>query len=179
MIRTKLPGHDARRILQSQATARANEANLLGLRADQDAIARALNDAAASDAPTFVNGSSSSASSTASTTDTANFQDALSLVWSDLPDGVYDLVVVGSLLAAHSAGGSCNLRVQAGANNGTSYTLSVPNESPATTRLYAVHVFSAVAVSGGLTAKVQYKSSTAGTTSARNPALLVLARRSG
>lgn len=109
----------------------------------------------------------------ASSSSTSTWVTALTVPWTDLPNGTYRVVTDGSLLAAHSATGNVDLRVSAGASPGGGVSLQVETTVPARTRIAVASVFSSLNVSGGsgVTLTLQYKPSSAGTAYVRNPVL--------
>lgn len=120
--------------------------------------------------------SAATASTNTSNTTYATVRSA-SFTAAQLPNGTYTIVVAWDAQFSDSVPGSLNLRLTVGSTVDTAFTLSVTTSRE---RLGYVRTFSAFAVSGGLTVTVEYKrDSGAGTASARNPRLQVIAVRTG
>ena len=120
---------------------------------------------------------SSAAATTTSTTSTSVYATGISLTWSDLPDGTYDITLVGSLLAAHSTSAGVNIGVDCGGSVSANAGVSCPSGANPFTRIERNFTFSDVAVAGGITIKTVYKCASTGTASVANPCLQAYAKR--
>lgn len=90
-----------------------------------------------------------------------------------LPSGTWRVYAVGGVSLQHSAGGSARWALTIGGTEGTARTLAMS----ATVWANAVDDGEVAGLSGSVTIAVEYRSSTAGTTSARNPWLIAIAKR--
>lgn len=115
---------------------------------------------------------------TLSTTNTVTYVDGLTLTTDFLPDGTYEVLALASANVAHSAGGSLDFRLRCGGtdDSGISVT-SVSTTIVTPTRVSTLVKFGGVVVSGDLITVLQYRSGAAGTSSMRNPVLMIEARR--
>lgn len=122
---------------------------------------------------------SSSSATAATNTSNATYATVRSVTWtdSDIPDGTYDLTVHWEAQFSDSASGSLNFRPTI---NGTIDTVQTLSLTTARERVGYTRSKPGEVISGGLTVTIEYKrDSGTGTASARNPSLLVLARRTG
>jgi uncharacterized Zn ribbon protein len=116
---------------------------------------------------------SASAASTASTTSTTVYATALSTNIT-LPAGTWTVNAIGGLLCTHSASGTVNVQTVIAGDAGTARAISgVSSSSPNMVVDNAVKG----GQSGTITCLIQYKSSTAGTTAAKNPWITIIAER--
>lgn len=99
---------------------------------------------------------------------------------SDMPPGTYNILVEGDHLTAHSTGGSLSTGTQCAGVDGTFYTLSAASGTAAQ-RNVAASTFTNVVmtVGGSIACSLAYRSSTAGTSSSRNPHISITATRVG
>lgn len=121
--------------------------------------------------------SQGSATNSSTTSVAPTYADAITLSWSDLPDGTYDIDVVFAYLAAHASGGSVSLRSTCGASNGSAHALNADSGTTGTLRIEACTTYTSVVVAGGITIKGQYAVASSGTAYARNPTLKCVATR--
>jgi len=115
---------------------------------------------------------SQSTSDAASTTSTVNYSTAMTLSCA-LGEGTWTVRSVASVQLIHSAGGNVNWQTNIDGVAGTERTLQA-NASAYATFLTTNEV---TGRTGTINVTVRFKSSAAGTTSARNPMLLVIATR--
>lgn len=119
----------------------------------------------------FARSSSASGADTASNASTSVFEDALSTVWSDIPDGTYDIEVFAGAAFSNSGTGNLHIRCTAGGINGTAFgalSLTTSREP-----IRYTWTFSDVAIAGGITVALEYKlNGGSGTISARNPSIV-------
>lgn len=116
---------------------------------------------------------SQSTADTASTASVTTYANAMTLAVV-LPSGTWAVMASGSVLLSHSVNqGSWRIEIDGDAPSPE--TLSMVTEE----RFAASHKLAGVAGNRTIQVRVQYRSSTAGTTSARNPSLTVTAIRTG
>lgn len=126
----------------------------------------------------YVNRNSAATSEgTGNTTSTSVYSTALTLTWSDLPDGTYTMIVSGSLLAAHSTSAGVNCGVDIAGTVSANGGVSCPASATPYTRLDRNTLIDDVVVAGGITIKTVYKAASAGTASVVNPSVLAIAIR--
>lgn len=113
-----------------------------------------------------------SSADTASTASTSTYATAADLALV-LPAGTWRVQAMGGLALVHGAAGTSNWRIEIDGDGGTSRALALGAEL----QVVDDHVLSSVAGGRTVRVKVQYKSSTAGTSSARNPWVLAIASR--
>jgi hypothetical protein len=113
-----------------------------------------------------------SASDAASTTSTVNYSVGMSADIA-LPTGTWSLHVQGGLAMQHSAGSTVNMLVAIDGEDGTARSLA----ANASTHQTIVSEHQRTGRTGTIACAVKFKSSAAGTTSARNPWLIIIARR--
>ena len=121
--------------------------------------------------------SNAASEGTGNTTSTTVYSTALTLTWSDLPDGTYGMYVVGSLLAAHSTSAGVNCGVDIAGTVSANAGVSCPTSATPFTRLERNTLIDDVVVAGGITIKTVYKAASAGTASVANPSVLAIAIR--
>lgn len=129
----------------------------------------------------YVDGDAQNSADNTSTTNVqpdGNFVNAMSLA-TDLDNGTYAVLVIGSFLGGHSDDDSVQFRVTAGGSTGATRSKAVPSSQ--TVRLQAVTNFGGIVVSGGsLTCTIEYRrgdASVGETASAVAPTLAVWATR--
>lgn len=115
---------------------------------------------------------SQSASDNPSTTSTVNYSLAADIDIT-LGTGTWTVYAVGSVALTHSAGSTVNMLISIDGNNGTARSLS----ANATVHQHIASEHSVTGKTGTVTVGVWFKSSAAGTTAARNPWLMIAARR--
>lgn len=122
----------------------------------------------------FARTDAQSASDTASTTSTATYSDAMTTAVT-LPTGTWTVHAVGGLAMKHSADTNVRMAIEINGTEGTARTLACP----AATFRMVVDNGSVGSISGGgsINVKVRFRSSDAGTTSASNPWLMIVAER--
>ena len=120
----------------------------------------------------FIHTEAQSASDAASTTNTATYSEAL-VDPITLPAGTWTVYAIGSVALTHSAGGTANMLIDINGDNGTARAVAA--HATVHQHIASEHILSSQ--SGTINVKVKFKSSTAGTTAARNPWLLVMAKR--
>jgi hypothetical protein len=120
---------------------------------------------------TIASTKSQATSDTASTSNVSTYQDALtiSLV---LPAGTWTINAHGGLLLSHNVN-QASWRLQIDGDAPTGHTLGLVTEQ----RVTAAHTLTNVSGGRTITVKVQFRSNTAGTSTARNPSLDVTAVR--
>lgn len=121
--------------------------------------------------PFIVNGAQST-SDAASTTSTVNYSTAMTLSV-PLPTGTWTVTATGGLQLIHSAGGNVNFQINVDGQAGTERTLS----ANASVHQSFVTNNEQTGRTGTINVTVRFKSNAAGTTTARNPWLYVVARR--
>lgn len=109
-----------------------------------------------------------------STTDTVNYQEALTGDIT-LTAGTWTISAMGGSNLKHSASGEVNLVIEIDGVIDVARTVNLASAE----YLWIIDEHEATGIAGNqdVTVRVLYKSSDAGTTSARNPALLVIAKR--
>lgn len=120
---------------------------------------------------TITDAASASTSTTPSTSNVTTYQDALTLSLA-LPAGTWTVTAHGGLALSHSVN-QANWRIEIDGNAPTGHTLSLVTEQ----QVMAAHRRTGVAGGRTIAIKVQMKSLTAGTTTARNPHVMVTAVR--
>jgi hypothetical protein len=120
----------------------------------------------------FVMNGAQSTSDAASTTSTVNYSTAMTLSV-PLPTGTWTVTAQGGIQLIHSAGGNLNFQINVDGVAGTERTL----QGNATTYSQYVTNNEQTGRSGTINVTMRFKSSAAGTTTARNPWLFVVARR--
>ena len=114
---------------------------------------------------------SQATSSTPTTSSTATYADAITVTVA-LPAGTWAVAAEGSLLMSHNVS-QASWRIEIDGNASSPHTLSMVTEE----RFAAAHRVASVTGGRTIAVKVQFRSFTAGTTSARNPMLSVTAVR--
>jgi len=114
-----------------------------------------------------------SAALTGSTTNTATYVTGGTSVI-NLPTGTWTLYILAFIDCQHSTGGNVNaaIRINGGGEVGA-VTLPCPSASWSTLKVAEARA----ALTGSVTVDIRYKGSTAGTTSGRNPAMIIEAKR--
>lgn len=120
---------------------------------------------------------SQAAADVTSTTDTANYSQAIAIT-TTLPTGTWNIVVEGGCLLRHSASGNVVLRAAVGTDGGTDMSGSVGSATTERQMYIGTHTKTGVAA-GSLTVKIEYRVgvSSPGTVSASNPWIRMLAIR--
>lgn len=113
-----------------------------------------------------------SASDNPSTTSTVNYSNAATASVA-LGSGTWTVYVVGSVALTHSTGGTVNMLISIDGNNGTARSLA----ANATVHQHIASEHAITGRTGTINVGVWFKSSTAGTTAARNPWAYVIAKR--
>ena len=122
---------------------------------------------------------SSSSSTAATNTSNSVYATLREITWTDdeIPDGTYDLTLNWDAQFSDTSAGSLNFRPTVNGAVDTVQTLSI---TAARERIGYTRSYLAQVISGGLTILIEYKrDSGSGTAAARNPRLLLLARRIG
>lgn len=112
-----------------------------------------------------------SSADTGSTTSTVNYSSAISVTMA-LPPGTWSVKAIGGLCIANT-GGTANWLLSIDANNGTQRALSVVTEM----QMIDDHSLGGIAGNRTITMGMWFKSSSAGTTSVRNPWLYAVGMR--
>lgn len=113
-----------------------------------------------------------SASDAASTTSTAVYSTALTTSIA-LGTGTWTVYALGGLHLTHSAGSTANMLIQIDSEDGTARSLSP--DATVYTHFVSEHI--KAGCTGTINVLVRFKSSAAGTTAARNPWIIIAARR--
>lgn len=122
-------------------------------------------------------GDSQTSSSTASTTSTTLWSDAMTYNLA-LPAGTWTVLAMGFIDCLHSADNRAHIRVEInGDATGDANSPSCPATSPHYRTIKSTHLLAGIAGSQTIAIKPQFKSLDAGTTSANNPEVSGLAWR--
>lgn len=128
---------------------------------------------------TVFNTNSQASSTTASTTNTATMQDAISITIT-LPGGLmntgtYLVTVMGGVNLINSAGATARVCADINGNSGNIHVTPPLNTA---TYTYCVAAHQANIIGGQVvTCKIQYRCGSANTTTASNPSIMVIAKR--
>jgi hypothetical protein len=113
-----------------------------------------------------------STSDAASTTSTASYSTAMTATLA-LPTGTWSVAAQGGVALTHSTGGTVNMQVNIDGDQGTARALT----ANATTAQMMISEHAISGRTGTISITVRFKSSTAGTTAARNPWVTIYAWR--
>jgi hypothetical protein len=115
---------------------------------------------------------SQSTADTTSTTSTSVLQTAATTSV-NLPTGTWTIKAIGGCQFTHSANATALFQVTVGGTSGTARSMTFSS----TVYMMAIDNAEVSSLSGTVTVALEYRSSTAGTTSARNPWLMIIATR--